>query len=613
MCMSLRILAELCLHVVFLLQAFGCRSINASVLQKRPEKIFSVRRLAGTCPVPQDIVFLVDSSASVGSARFERVVQRLADVLVALSRPSSRVGIVQFSDDFQVVHALTSDLDKLYLQIQSDMSYIGGETNMGPPLAAAHDLLDTSSQERSLVIVCLTDGNPNDWDATRSSAADIRNDGIRLMFGRLGKSDVKLGKDQFLGEIVSPPVSENIFDFLDASELLARIVVPCPCPAGDLVETIIGDKPVSIELDEALSNGTSRLLSCSDLAEGYRGQVQIQCRAILTAGEGGRLTTYTELRTTNNCQQTCGIDSEASVSVGSTAIIRPSTEISSGDEQERGCAAIFPDTQGTIRLMCLGGTLNATNDCFALPKSNPSCTVYQRALIASAVVNVVLSAIMIWWALRWRKNPIPSKIRSIVPDDKPLKKVLKVDIEMQTDPVMYVEQMRGMQMPLDIVFCVDSSISVDQADFAYAVSFLDEVALHLDMPTICTGLVQFNDQLPFPSIQPLTGSRAVLRESIQGMLDKRTVDMLGETKMADPIRAAADMFTMGSRDAPKVIVMLTDGDPNDLEATLHAAEWAKKYRNIRLFFVHLRSRPKSLSSQNQLGIIEQLLEFQEVH
>merc|ERR1712224_717170 len=76
--------------------------------------------------------------------------------------------------------------------------------------------------------------------------------------------------------------------------------------------------------------------------------------------------------------------------------------------------------------------------------------------------------------------------------------------------------------------------------------------------------------------------------------------------MADPIRAAADMFSIVPRDAPKVIVMLTDGDPNDLEATFDAAQWAKDCRNIRLFFVHLRSRPRSLHSHNQLGIIEQL-------
>lgn len=594
------------LAIVWILQVLGCDGANASL--RRLQSNFAS---AESCPVPQDIVFVVDSSSSVGSERFDKIVRTVMEAIRALP-PIVRIGVVRFSDDFEVVYALSFASDQFaVVDPLSRINYTGGETNMGPALTAAHNLFDTTSKERNQIIVCLTNGNPNDWDETRRSATDIINDGILLMFGRLGEVDIQKGKQQLLAEVVSPPASENMFDFQNSRDLLLRLHAPCPCLVGDRVEVIIADKSRVVVLDDIMQNGTITSRSCADVIQGYTGEVKIECKATLSFNDRNEIVTKSELLATPTCKQTCGIDSQTSVSIGGLALVRPTGEIPSGGGEERPCASIFPNSQGTIQLTCSGGLLNASNDCSAIPKTCPqlpSCTVFEWAFVVSAVLNVILIVIVIEWNVRWRRLPAPKMIdqRSIVPHSPPVPTVCKVDFETQTDPVVYVEQMRGMQMPLDIVFCVDSSISVDQADFGHAVSFLDEVAMHLDMPTVRAGLIQFNDQLPFPSIQPITGDPAVLRSSVRGMLSKRTLDMLGETKMADPIRAAADMFSILWRDAPKVIVMLTDGDPNDLEATIHAAEWAKNHRNIRLFFVHLRSRPKSRSGQNQLGIIEQL-------
>merc|ERR1719265_18463 len=103
------------------------------------------------------------------------------------------------------------------------MNYTGGDTIiknymnytlMGPALAAAHDLFkmqkhDLLPSQRSKAIVVVTVGDlsnrltVDDWKDTQNSAADIRNDGIRLMFAMLDKSDVQLNVEQGKGELLA--------------------------------------------------------------------------------------------------------------------------------------------------------------------------------------------------------------------------------------------------------------------------------------------------------------------------------------------------------------------------------------------------------------------------
>ena len=53
---------------------------------------------ASSCPVEQDLVICVDSSASVGEADFELAKEFLRVLLEELSFPATRVGIIRFED-----------------------------------------------------------------------------------------------------------------------------------------------------------------------------------------------------------------------------------------------------------------------------------------------------------------------------------------------------------------------------------------------------------------------------------------------------------------------------------------------------------------------------------
>lgn len=114
--------------------------------------------------VPQDIVFLIDSSGSVGPSNFEiqrEFIQQVYDTQIVGNGPS-RTGLIQFATDVTTLHEFEDGQSPSVINdIVLNMPYTGGFTHTDDALATALDLFDVQSNQPSpMLMVLITDGNP---------------------------------------------------------------------------------------------------------------------------------------------------------------------------------------------------------------------------------------------------------------------------------------------------------------------------------------------------------------------------------------------------------------------------------------------------------------------
>jgi Mg-chelatase subunit ChlD len=161
------------------------------------------------------------------------------------------------------------------------------------------------------------------------------------------------------------------------------------------------------------------------------------------------------------------------------------------------------------------------------------------------------------------------------------RKVQNVDI--QTMPQVYVEMVRGSQCPLDLVCCLDSSVSVGVEEFNKSKAFVERLVKELDMPPVKVGVIRFNDNAS--EIAPLTSDSRYLSDCLEGMAFQP-----GETKFAPPLTHALGMFEesrgQGMAHRDQCLILLTDGDPGDI-VEAEAAAKALKRTGVQLIFIQI--------------------------
>eukprot|EP00746_Dinoflagellata_sp_MGD_P000245 gnl/MRDRNA2_/MRDRNA2_100439_c0_seq1.p1 gnl/MRDRNA2_/MRDRNA2_100439_c0~~gnl/MRDRNA2_/MRDRNA2_100439_c0_seq1.p1 ORF type:complete len:972 (+),score=138.16 gnl/MRDRNA2_/MRDRNA2_100439_c0_seq1:86-3001(+) len=175
-------------------------------------------------------------------------------------------------------------------------------------------------------------------------------------------------------------------------------------------------------------------------------------------------------------------------------------------------------------------------------------------------------------------SPLPAPQPPPTPQPQPLPR------PEPPSPVMYAELMRGTQRPTDIVFLLDSSISIGEQIFQKATEFLLELTQYFEMPPVRAGLIQFNHNAPFPDFADITGDKAELEGKI-----KLVKYNAGETEMGPPLAHAAEMLEKLGSLTKKVIIVLTDGNPNDKVHVRTVAE-QNKNKGIQMMFVLVGAR-----------------------
>ena len=133
----------------------------------------------------KDVVFVIDTSGSIGRDNFQLIREFTANLTTELIRnfPGSAVGVILFASNAHIEFNLQvhTNLSELLIAI-ADLPYSGGFTNTAEALM----LLRSATQNRMLrlrddsskVAIVITDGQSNDPLATSFTANRLHNLGI---------------------------------------------------------------------------------------------------------------------------------------------------------------------------------------------------------------------------------------------------------------------------------------------------------------------------------------------------------------------------------------------------------------------------------------------------
>ncbi|XP_071355762.1 collagen, type XXVIII, alpha 1a isoform X2 [Trachinotus anak] len=204
----------------------------------REEVIRIIREICG-CGLkcresPLELVFVIDSSESVGPENFELVkdfVNALID-RVSVSQEAGQIGVVLYSHVDIVVVSLQqqSSQDDIKAAVRK-MPYLGEGTFTGSAIHRANQLFQASRPGVRKVAVVLTDGqaDPRDIMQFEATATEAHAEGIEMfVIGVVNKTDPQF--EEFRAEmnaIASDPDEEHVYlidDFRTLSTLESKIL-----------------------------------------------------------------------------------------------------------------------------------------------------------------------------------------------------------------------------------------------------------------------------------------------------------------------------------------------------------------------------------------------------
>merc|ERR1719428_1023896 len=379
---------------------------------------------------------------------------------------------------------------------------------MAPALVAAAEMLEEATRLSQKVIIILTDGDPNDLDAVREVTSELKTNGIRLIFVHVGH----LATPAIMRELATTPIDRNVFHLSSYDELLAA--------ASYILTQIVECSRWVRRMKFAASLAPYEVVPDIDAIKGY----EIMC-------PGWGVHKCVKDINTVFYDKDCFKD-ELYWSFDSLhPMVDPSAEPWSPRKPRP--APLIDDIQIDIVQP-------------EVPKPKPNLPKPKLKDARMQTVPIVLAEMGM--------NTIATKEYT--------EKVL-VEADIQTTPIVRAVLEPGRHVPMDVVFCIDSSASVcfvqremekgkfvETGNIGFAKSFLQSIVHHCDMPEAHFGLIRFEDNSVI--ISEMTGQRT---EFIQRLNDMPS--SLGETKMAGPLQQARSLMQSTGRAVKKTLLMVT--------------------------------------------------------
>ena len=182
-----------------------------------------------------DLIFVLDSSGSVGASNFANVRNFVADLVsqLEIGPDNTRVGLINFASSAGVQFSLNmhQDISSL-LQAIASVPFTSGGTNTAAALTTLLSEFSTANGARPLqegiprVAIVVTDGQSNDPLATVAAANNVHASNIIVFAVGVG-SNIPIAE---LNAIASDPDSQfvrllstfNVNELTDLQELLTR-------------------------------------------------------------------------------------------------------------------------------------------------------------------------------------------------------------------------------------------------------------------------------------------------------------------------------------------------------------------------------------------------------
>uniref|UniRef100_A0A8C1KYG6 Collagen, type XXVIII, alpha 1b n=1 Tax=Cyprinus carpio TaxID=7962 RepID=A0A8C1KYG6_CYPCA len=214
-----------------------------------------VRCCGRICRVqPLELVFVIDSSESVGPENFE-VIKDFVNTLidrVSVSPEVTRVGVILYSHINLVVTSIQERLSRDEVQAAvRRMPYIGEGTYTGSGIRKANEIFHFARPGVKKVAVVITDGQTDHRDTVKLEDAvrEAHSANITMLaIGVVNQSDpIYDDFKQELKSIASPPTEEHVFSIMDfgmlpevESKLLHEI---CENTDGSIFSTTFSSEP----------------------------------------------------------------------------------------------------------------------------------------------------------------------------------------------------------------------------------------------------------------------------------------------------------------------------------------------------------------------------------
>lgn len=333
----------------------------------------------------------------------------------------------------------------------------------------------------------------------------------------------------------------------------------------------------------ALASGEQLRVPCEAAALGAVGAATALATGSRLSGRGGLRLTCSHGRLAafaESCGLRCaaGMDGEPKLATwrGVPVLLRrfPADGLDHGATLLEPCAEHFGADlpRGDLGVVCLGGRLRAFGACLA-PRSCADAQAVPAAWTAFGAFLLAMGLLMCLGSgfaillTRWRQQekrmavwPIVTRMVTVglqVDDICAPPKACAVS-SAQTEPQVYASFVKGAQLPLDVVFVVDSSFSVGDDGFARSVAFLERVVDDLETPPVRAAVIRFSHEVAV--VSELTDKRGVLLQRIAAMPYAP-----GGTDLTAPLRRAGQMLRAdgGAAARGRAVVVLTDGQAGD--------------------------------------------------
>ena len=144
------------------------------------------------CETGLDLIFVLDSSGSIGSFNFVTMKNFVANVTAnfEITANSTRVGLIRFSDTASILIPLGSNNNTQQLTTAiNSVVYIGGNTRTDLALDLVPTAFNNSRINEGIprVVILLTDGRSNNPTLTAQAAPRVHNDSIEVYSVGIGE------------------------------------------------------------------------------------------------------------------------------------------------------------------------------------------------------------------------------------------------------------------------------------------------------------------------------------------------------------------------------------------------------------------------------------------
>lgn len=185
------------------------------------------------CTSKSDILFIVDSSGSVGDEDFRKELDFVYRTIDSLDIDSGlyNVGLISFSDQARIEFYLNSYLSKEELEnATASVKYVYGSTHTAMAFRVAREAIFTEVNgdrpDAPNLIIMITDGQSNiNHEETLPQAQMLKDSGVTILTVAIGFTT---HTDELIG-MTSKPVQENLFyvdRFSGLEDLHTKIVEP---------------------------------------------------------------------------------------------------------------------------------------------------------------------------------------------------------------------------------------------------------------------------------------------------------------------------------------------------------------------------------------------------